>query len=155
MKIRLLAVGTRAPGWVKEGYDEYAKRMPVAMKLTLEEVAVPSRHGGDVSRRKAAEGEKLLRRLNANDYVVALDERGKAFSTEQLARRLNVWRQQGDSVALLVGGADGLDDSCINRSNETWSLSPLTFPHALVRVIVAEQLYRAHSLLSGHPYHRA
>jgi 23S rRNA (pseudouridine1915-N3)-methyltransferase len=151
----MLAVGTKTPGWVKEGYDDYAKRMPAAMKLILEEIAVPSRHGGDVSRRKAVEGEKLLSRLTSNDYVVALDERGREFSTEQLSRRLEVWRQQGDSVALLVGGADGLHDSCIKRSKETWSLSKLTFPHAMVRVIVAEQLYRAHSLLSGHPYHRA
>lgn len=159
MKIRLIVVGTKAPGWVKEGYDDYAKRMPTGMKLTLEEVPVPgrhpTRHGGDVDRRKEAEAEKLLGRLGRHDHVVALDERGQQLSTSQLAQRVDHWRQQGNNVALLIGGADGLAQRCIARSNETWSLSRLTFPHAMVRVIVAEQLYRAHTLLSGHPYHRA
>jgi len=146
-------------GFTAAGYAEQARQAAQRSFLPGSEgggfgqndVAVPTFQ----SWRKEAEAEKLLGRLGPHDHVVALDERGQQLSTSQLAQRVDHWRQQGNNVALLIGGADGLAQRCIARSNETWSLSRLTFPHAMVRVIVAEQLYRAHTLLSGHPYHRA
>jgi len=154
MKIRLLCVGTRVPDWVEEGYSTFAKRLPRDNALILEEVPA-ARRAGDVQRRVAEEGERLLRRVGRDDCVIALDERGNAWSTVVLAQRLAAWRKDGRDVALLVGGADGLSDTCKARSSAAWSLSAATLPHALVRVLVAEQIYRAWTVLTSHPYHRA
>jgi len=154
MKIRLLCVGTRVPDWVDEGYATFAKRLPRDNALILEEVPA-ARRAGDVQRCVAEEGERLLQRLGRDDCVIALDERGSPWSTVVLAQRLAAWRKDGRDVALLVGGADGLSDMCKTRSTASWSLSAATLPHALVRVLVAEQIYRAWTVLTGHPYHRA
>jgi 23S rRNA (pseudouridine1915-N3)-methyltransferase len=154
MKIRLLCVGTRVPGWVTDGYLEFARRLPRDQALILEEVAA-TRRQGDVKRCIDEEGERLLGRVGRDDRVIALDERGAAWSSTALRERLDSWRRDGRDVALLVGGADGLSEACRSRAEATWSLSAATLPHALVRVLVAEQIYRAWTLLSGHPYHRA
>lgn len=154
MKIRLLCVGTRVPGWVTEGYLTFARRLPRDQALILEEVPA-TRRQGDVKRCIDEEGERLLGRLGRDDRVIVLDERGAAWSTAVLAQRMGSWRRDGRDVVLLVGGADGLSDACRRRAEVTWSLSAATLPHALVRVLVAEQIYRAWTLLSGHPYHRA
>jgi len=154
MKIRLLCVGTRVPEWVEQGYATFAKRLPRDNALVLEEVPA-ARRAGDVRRCVAEEGERLLGRLGRDDCVIALDERGSAWSTVVLAQRLAAWRTDGRDVALLVGGADGLSDTCKARSSASWALSAATLPHALVRVLVAEQIYRAWTVLTGHPYHRA
>ena len=155
MRIHLISVGNRMPRWVVEGYGEYAKRMPPECSLRLVEVG-PGRRGKgtDLRRAIADEGTRLLRALPHGALTIALDVRGRSWSTEQLAGRLGKWLAQGRDLALLVGGPDGLSDECLERADGHWSLSALTFPHPLVRVLLAEQFYRAWSLLKGHPYHR-
>ncbi len=156
MKIHLLAVGARMPGWVKAGYAEYAGRLPRECALNLVEIPAGKRgSNADVARAVRAEGERLLAAIPAGSCPVALDERGQEWSTAQLAERLAGWLRDGRDLSLLVGGPDGLDSPCRARAEWLWSLSRLTLPHPLVRVLVAEQLYRAWSLLHNHPYHRA
>ena len=155
MKIRLVAVGLRPPAWVAEGFADYARRLPREMPLTLVEVAPAARRNLTAERARRLEGERLLAQVNDKDRVIALDLTGRTWSTETLARKLDDWRMDGNDLAFLIGGADGLDERCLSRADERVSLSALTFPHALVRVIIAEQLYRAWTVVSGHPYHRA
>ncbi|MBL6749828.1 MAG: 23S rRNA (pseudouridine(1915)-N(3))-methyltransferase RlmH [Nevskia sp.] len=156
MRLRLLAVGTRMPAWVQAGYAEYAARLPRELRLELLEIPAPARGARpDIARLRQAEGEKMLRAIGAQAHVVALDEKGERLDTAAWAGALGQWLQGQREVCLLVGGADGLAPECLARAQARWSLSPLTFPHPLVRVLVAEQLYRAWSLLEGHPYHRA
>ena len=156
MKIHLLAVGTRMPSWVKAGYEEYAGRLPRECALNLVEIP-PGKRGAnsDLARLVRAEGERLLAAIPAGSQGVALDERGQEWSTAQLAEQLAGWLREGHDLSLLVGGPDGLDPACHARAGRLWALSRLTLPHPLVRVVVAEQLYRAWSLLHHHPYHRA
>jgi 23S rRNA (pseudouridine1915-N3)-methyltransferase len=155
MRIHLLAVGTRMPGWVAAGYQEYAQRLPRECELVLKEVA-PAKRGknADALRLREDEGQRMLALLPRAVHAVALDLSGKDWSTPELARQLTSWMANGRDVALLVGGPDGLAPACLERADQSWSLSRLTFPHPLVRVIVAEQIYRAFSLLHKHPYHR-
>ena len=144
------------PGWVETGYQEYAKRLPPECALHLVEIEPGHRgKGASVEIARREEGGRLLAALPKGVQVIALDERGRAWSTAELSRQLAAWLAEGRDLALLVGGPEGLDPTCRARADRLWSLSPLTFPHPLVRVILAEQLYRAWSLLSGHPYHRA
>ena len=156
MRIRLLAVGTRQPRWVAEGFAEYAKRLPRQCALELVEIPTERRSASLTPEVAIArEGGRLLRALPAGARAVALDERGEQLDTTGLAARLEGWMRDGDDVALLVGGPDGLAKDCLARAELRWSLSRLTLPHGLVRVLVAEQLYRAWSVTAGHPYHRA
>lgn len=156
MRIRLVAVGTRMPGWVGEGFSEYAKRLPRECSIELIEIPVSKRRKQlTAEQARAEEGRQMLAAIPADCHVVALDVKGKAWSTEQLADRLRDWMGSGRNVALLVGGPDGLHRDCLDRADQCWSLSALTYPHALVRVILAEQLYRAWSITVGHPYHRS
>lgn len=156
MRVRLIAVGTRMEGWVQAGWEEYARRLRPVMPLGLVEVPAARRGGaGDVPRALVAEGQRMLALLAPRDHVVALDEHGRQMSSIETAHWLERRRASGRDLALLVGGADGFGEAVLERADERWSLSPLTLPHALVRVLVAEQLYRAASLLAGHPYHRA
>jgi len=143
------------PGWVSAGYQEYSRRLPRECSLQLVEVPAGNRgKGRSVQQARAEEGRQLLAALPRDCTVIALDERGSQWTTTALAARLRDWLGSGRDVALLVGGPDGLDDCCRERADHTWSLSALTFPHALVRVLLAEQLYRAWTLTTGHPYHR-
>lgn len=156
MRIHLLAVGTRMPSWVVEGYLAYANRLPRECSLELTEVPLSKRHKSlspEQARRK--EGQAMLAALPKVCTVVALDVRGSSWGTEALAGRLRDWMSSGRDVALLVGGPDGLSSSCLDRADQRWSLSALTYPHSLVRIILAEQLYRAWTLTTGHPYHRS
>jgi 23S rRNA (pseudouridine1915-N3)-methyltransferase len=156
MLIRLLAAGTRLPGWVDEAYREYAARLGPEMRLELVEIPLGRRgRNADVERARAREGERMLASIGPRAYVTALDVAGRALSTAALADWLAARLRDGRDLVLLVGGPDGLDPACSARADASWSLSPLTFPHGLVRVLVAEQLYRAQSILKGHPYHRA
>ena len=156
MKIHLIAVGNRMPNWVNEGYQEYAKRLSQECILQLTEITPGKRgKGARPMLAKEDEGAKMLKAIPAGCHVVILDVLGKPWSTEQLAQRCESWQNNGRDIALLVGGPEGLAESCITRADERWSLSPLTFPHPLVRVVIAEQLYRAWSILNNHPYHRA
>ncbi|MEE9254182.1 MAG: 23S rRNA (pseudouridine(1915)-N(3))-methyltransferase RlmH [Pseudomonadales bacterium] len=150
MRIRLLGVGTRMPSWVRDGFHEYTKRLPRGNRLELVEIPLGDRRKGAL----AHEGRRMLDAVGKEDTLIALDERGERWSTRELAERLEHWRAQGRDVSLLVGGPDGLHQSCLEGAHETWSLSPLTFPHYLVRVLVAEQIYRAWSVVTRHPYHR-
>ncbi len=155
MKIHLISVGNKMPVWVKQGYDEYAKRMPRECALVLKEI-VPSKRvkNVDVARIIKGEGERMLVALPSAVRAVTLDLHGKPWSTEDLAKALLRWQDSGQNIALLVGGPEGLAETVRQRADESWSLSNLTFPHPLVRVIIAEQIYRAWSLLQNHPYHR-
>ena len=156
MQIHLLAVGEKMPRWVQDGYGEFAKRLPPECALRLVEVPAGRRgKGGDVARAIRDEGRRMLAAIPGNARVVALEVRGRPWSTEELSERLAAWLAGGRDLALLVGGPDGLAPECTARADERWSLSPLTLPHPLVRILVAEQLYRAWSILRNHPYHRA
>ena len=156
MKARLVAVGERAPGWVAQGFAEYQKRLSHWLPLELVEVEPGVRgKGRDTARAMSDEGARVLAALPKNAHVVALDGRGKMHSSEQLARRLEHWRGQGRDLAFLSGGPEGHAAEVIARADEHWSLGPLTLPHMLVRLVLAEQLYRAAALLANHPYHRA
>lgn len=155
MRIRLVAVGRRMPAWVDEGVREYTRRLRHGCTLEVVPVEAVTRHKGtDPAQARTEEGRRLLRAAG-DAHRVALDGRGRPWSTEDLAARLAQWSQAGREVALLVGGADGLDPALLAQCPEHWSLGPLTLPHPLVRIVVAEQIYRAWSLNQGHPYHRA
>lgn len=155
MKINLIAIGNKMPGWVHEGYQEYAKRLPSDFQLILHEIPANKRGKNiDLARIQQKEAEAMLAKISPHDFVIALDERGKLFSTQQLAEQFNRWLPQGHDIAILIGGPEGMPTACLQRANLKLSLSPLTFPHPMVRIILAEQLYRVHTLIQGHPYHR-
>lgn len=156
MKVRLLAMGTRMPAWVDSGVAEYGKRLCGDIRLAVEEIPLPRRQGEPVAALMEREAELLRKRLakHKGAHVVALDPGGREMTTEQLAQRLDGLRQQSQDLILLVGGPDGLAPSLAGDTHERWSLSRLTLPHPLVRVLISEQLYRCWSLLQGHPYHR-
>lgn len=155
MRIHLICVGRRMPAWVEAGYLDYARRLPPECALSLVEIE-PMRRGKTSGPDQAREDEagRILKAIPKGAGVVALDGRGQGWSTEALAGALKDWLGGGRDQALLVGGPDGLSAACLERADRCWSLSRLTFPHPLVRVILAEQIYRAWTLLKGHPYHR-
>ncbi len=156
MRIDLVCASAKQPAWVQDGFAEYARRIRDGDALTLKELPLGRRGGSQPATRAIEqEGTRLLAAGRKCDRIVALDERGQAWSTAQLAGRMETWKSSAGSVALLVGGPDGLSPDCLDAAAERWSLSPLTLPHGLVRVLVAEALYRAWSLTRGHPYHRA
>ena len=156
MKARLIAVGERAPAWVAQGFAEYQKRLSHWLPLELLEIEPGMRgKGRDTVKAMAEEGARVLAALPKQSCLVALDGRGKMHSSEQLASRLEHWRQQGRDLAFVIGGPEGHAPEVIERADESWSLSPLTLPHMLVRLVLAEQVYRAAALLANHPYHRA
>jgi 23S rRNA (pseudouridine1915-N3)-methyltransferase len=155
MRVRVIAVGTRMPAWVRTACTDYLRRMKGGFAVALTELeAAPRTTGGVVDKAIAAEGRRLLGALKPADYVVALDERGKQLATRELSAWLATRLQQGEDLAFLIGGADGLAPQVLTRSNFILSLSRLTLPHALARVLLTEQLYRAHGILLNHPYHR-
>lgn len=155
MQVRLLSIGERMPPWVAQGVAEYRKRLAGAMPVELVELRQARRGKGlDPVRAKAAEGDSLLAAVPVGAELVALDGGGQQLTSEQLAGRLADWRMQGRDLALAIGGADGHASSVLDRAALRWSLGSLTLPHMLVRLLVLEQLYRANSILAGHPYHR-
>ena len=154
MRVRIVALGQRMPAWVRTGYDEYAKRMPREYAFELLEIKpAPRDRGKTVAQMLDAEAHSI-RSACANDRVVALDERGSAWTTRDLAAKLVRWRDDDASVAFVIGSADGLDEAFKRSANERVAVSAMTLPHGLVRIVMAEQLYRAASLIAGHPYHR-
>lgn len=151
-----MAVGDRQPSWVDEAFGTYSERFPREWKFRLDVIPTIRRNKNDKSRRAMeAEGELVLGRLGQSEQVVLLDERGKQLTSTALAGRLSDWQIDGRDLCFIIGGPDGVADSCRERADFTWSLSQLTLPHGLARVLFSEQLYRAHSLHTGHPYHRA
>ncbi len=155
MRISVIAVGTRMPAWVIEGVTEYTQRLPREFNLQWREIPLAKRSRDSKPEQFCArEGEQILKAIPAGDRVIALDVRGKSLSTEQLARELEDWQMSGDNFSLLIGGPDGLSPECLQRADKRWSLGALTLPHPLVRVLLAEQLYRAWTITVNHPYHR-
>ncbi len=156
MKLRLLAVGHKMPAWVTTGYLNYAKRLRTDCQLELIEITPGKRtQNSDLTRIINKEGELMMSKMGKNNHIVSLDVSGKPWTTTQLAEQLKKWQSSGKNIDLLVGGPEGIAPSCIQKSDQLWSLGPLTLPHPMVRIILAECLYRAWSLNHNHPYHRA
>lgn len=155
MQYTLLAASSRQPDWVATGVAQYSRRLEPRSRLEVVQVPLGTRQkGANPARARGEEAERMLKRIPANGWVIALDVRGQSVSTRQLADRLAAGALEHRACWLLIGGPDGLDDTCMARADWRWSLSDLTFPHGLVQVIVAEAIYRAEALLAGHPYHR-
>ena len=155
MRIHIIAVGQRRTGWERDGYLEYARRMPPELAIELHEIAASKRTRRDPRKlHLEEEGRRVVAAIPSGARVVALDERGAAWTTRNLANRVERWMLDGRALALLIGGADGLAPACLDEAEHRWSLSPLTLPPGLARVVVAEQLYRASTILRRHPYHR-
>ncbi len=155
MHFRLLAVGDRQPSWVDDAFGIYAARFPREWKFRLDVIATARRNKNEKSlQAMAAEGEQILAKLNRKEQVVLLDERGKELTSRALAARLTDWQTDSRDLCFIIGGPDGVSDAIRQRADFTWSLSQLTLPHGMARVLLAEQLYRAWSLQAGHPYHR-
>jgi 23S rRNA (pseudouridine1915-N3)-methyltransferase len=155
MKIRLLTITHKSPAWILEGYQDYAKRLPPSCALELVEIPAEKRTANaDLKRIMEREGEKMLAAIKPGNHVIALDKGGKSWTSEELSVQLGQWLQGGRNIDLLVGGPEGISPACLQQARETWSLSALTFPHLIVRLIVAEQIYRAYSILQNSPYHR-
>ena len=156
IKARLIAIGERMPGWVAEGFAQYCKRLTHTLPLTCTELKSGLRgKGRDTTRALRDEGAAILAALPKDNHVVALDGRGKPWSSQDLAAQWTTWRLAGRDLAFLVGGPDGHADEVLMRADQCWSLGPLTLPHMLVRLVVVEQLYRATTMTIGHPCHRS
>ena len=154
-RVRIVAVGSRMPNWVREPFQDYLTRLGPALKITLTEIEPGTRTAGrPAAKAIETEGQRILSALRANEYVVALDEHGTEMTTRDLAAWLANRLRDGSDMAFVIGGPDGFAADVLQRSDFKWSLSRLTFPHALVRVVLAEQLYRAWSILKNHPYHK-
>ena len=155
MHIRLIAVGDRQPSWVDDAFTVYAGRLPREWKFRLDCVATVRRRKSDKSNSAMeAEGEQILAKIEPNEQVVLLDEKGKQMTSSALASRLAAWQADARDLCFIIGGPDGVSPACRERADTIWSLSNLTLPHGLARVLFAEQMYRAWSLQVGHPYHR-
>ncbi|WP_440994491.1 23S rRNA (pseudouridine(1915)-N(3))-methyltransferase RlmH [Cysteiniphilum litorale] len=156
MKIKLLALGEKMPAWVQEGVNEYQKRL-IGSSIQLQVVELPiakRTKTGSIDGWLAQEAKTVLSKLNEQDHLVILDVKSKLISTEELAQKMENWQQNTPNVAILIGGPDGIDDSIKGLAKEKISLSKMTFPHPIVRIIFAEQIYRAWTILQGHPYHK-
>ncbi|MFM2486322.1 23S rRNA (pseudouridine(1915)-N(3))-methyltransferase RlmH [Celerinatantimonas yamalensis] len=155
MKIQLIAVGTKMPTWVEQGFQEYARRFPKDLALELVEIPAGKRgKNADIRRILEKEGELTLAAVGRTNRIVCLEVQGNAWDTPELATQLERWKMDGRDVSLLIGGPEGLSPECVAAAEQHWSLSNLTLPHPLVRIVVAESLYRAWSLTANHPYHR-
>ena len=154
MRLRVLAVGQKMPAWVDQGVEEYSRRMPREMPVEWLDIPPAKRGSATPERYRKQEADAIKAQLKDKDYVVALDIGGKGVSSELIARRVDRWQMQGDQVSIVIGGPDGLHSQILNGAKERWSLGQITLQHPLVRVILAEQLYRAWSVQAGHPYHR-
>lgn len=155
MKLQIVSVGKNLPSWAVEGFLDYQQRFHGKFTLELQEVSLPKRgKNASIPQLKEKEAQDILEKIPANSLIIALDVKGKSFSTPQLAQHLEVWQQQANSASFIIGGPDGLDQKVLQKAHMAWSLSPLTFPHPLARLMVVEQLYRAYAILANHPYHR-
>lgn len=155
MHIRLLAIGDRQPRWVDDAFLSYTTRFPREWRFRLDTIAMAKRAKNQAPDRAIeSEGQRLLQKIPPDEQVVLLDERGKQMTSQALAKRLSGWQDDGRDLTFLIGGPDGVSSDCRLRADIAWSLSELTLPHGLARVLFAEQMYRAWSLLTGHPYHR-
>ncbi len=155
MQCIVLAVGNKMPSWCTLACEEYLTRLQHFMKCSLVEIPTAKRHkAGNVAQYKEEEAQKILQKITPSHHVIAMEVTGSAWNTATLSHKLSAWQQQGKDIAFMIGGPDGLSEKCLARANQQLSLSALTYPHALARVVLLEQLYRAHSMLVNHPYHR-
>ncbi|MEL6869269.1 MAG: 23S rRNA (pseudouridine(1915)-N(3))-methyltransferase RlmH [Pseudomonadota bacterium] len=152
MHIGVLCVAGRPSDWAADASENYIKRLPRAWQFSMERIAPAKRDSA--GQRKDDEWQRLQRHLKANDIVILLDERGKSLASRQIATRINDWQREGCNLKFIVGGPDGVASDCRQRATQQWSVSPMTLPHELARLVLVEQLYRAHSIIEGHPYHR-
>lgn len=155
MKISIISVGHKMPDWVQSACAEYLKRLPREIHAQIVEIKPDKRAAGKNSDVVQESEAKRILEIAGQDYCIALDEHGEAVSTVQLSERLQQWLENGRNLSFIIGGADGLHTSVKQRADWVWSLSPLTLPHGMVRIVLVEQLYRAQSILHNHPYHRA
>ena len=156
MQLLVAAVGQRMPRWVNEAWTEYSRRMPAGLSLSLREIPLAKRgKNADTRRLRGVESTALYAAMPPRARVIALDVEGRAWSTEKLASSLETWMGDGRDVGFMIGGPDGIDPEALQKADDRWSLGPLTLPHPLVRVVLAEQLYRAWTITQNHPYHRA
>ncbi|HLB56814.1 MAG TPA: 23S rRNA (pseudouridine(1915)-N(3))-methyltransferase RlmH [Coxiellaceae bacterium] len=155
MLINIIAIGKNMPSWINEGYDEYAKRMPQNYSTHLIEISAEKRtKNSDIKKIIAIEESKMRAAIPKGSYCIALDRTGKMADTKTLAKRLQTWHDNGQTICFMIGGPEGLSESFLKNADEIWSLSAMTFPHPLVRIVLSEQLYRAWSITVNHPYHR-
>jgi len=152
LKIKIISIGNKMPGWINEAFDGDISKLNHDLSPQLVEIK-PEKKFDSIEQKKMSEAEKILSHLD-KEFLIVLDEKGVQFTSQELAQKLNHWSEHFKHIAFVIGGADGIHEDVLQKANLTWSLSKLTFPHALVRVLVAEQLYRAHSILENHPYHR-
>ncbi len=156
MKIRLIAVGTKMPNWVESGVAEYKKRLPFDFSLSIIEIPLANRtKNSPIERAMEKEAQGILEATGKNDFIVALDVLGQNISTEIMAEKFSKIRDDGRNISLIIGGPDGLALSCLESADARWSLSAMTYPHPIVRVVLVEQIYRIWSILNNHPYHRS
>lgn len=155
MQLQLVSLCSKMPGWVSEGFSSYQKRLPGSLSLKTLDIPLQKRaKGADIDKILRKESKAMLAAVGAAHHVVALDVEGQLMNTYELAGALTSWQSKGQPVSLLIGGPEGLSKECLARADQRWSLSPLTLPHPMVRIVVAEQLYRAWTLQQGHPYHK-
>jgi 23S rRNA (pseudouridine1915-N3)-methyltransferase len=155
LKIHLIAVGKKMPEWINTGYAEFSKRMPPELQINLIEITPSVRNKSTpIEKNIKEEGESIQSAIPANSKLIVLDEKGKYFSSIDLSKKMEGWLPMGQDISIVIGGTDGIDPMIKQQADEKWSVSSFTLPHALVRVVVAEQLYRAWSIMKGHPYHR-
>lgn len=155
MRINLIAVGKRSPAWVENSFREYSKRLPRELAVNLIEISPAAQSSKNSTESKIKKEIKLIQSaIPKNNLVIALDEHGKLFSSKQLAIKIDNYMQQGQEISIIIGGADGLGDNFKKYVDEIWSLSKMTLPHALVKIIIIEQIYRAWTIINNHPYHR-
>ena len=154
MKINLVVIGKKMPDWIQAGINHYQKQLPTQLNFSLIALEAQKRKGKNIAQIKELEGELILKVVKDSHLVIAFDEHGKQNTTKDIAQNLSNWQQSGDTISLIIGGADGLSDAVKSHANLLWGLSNLTLPHSMARLLAVEQIYRAHSLLTNHPYHR-
>ncbi len=154
MKVKLIAIGKKMPDWIQAGISHYQKQLPRELNFSLIALESQKRKGKNIEQIKELESALLIKASAGVNLVIAFDEHGKQKSTKDITNAMKKWRQNGDSVALMIGGADGLNDTIKQYAHQSWGLSNLTLPHSIARLLTVEQIYRAHSLLTNHPYHR-
>ncbi len=154
MKISLIVIGKKMPDWIQTGINHYQKQLPDYLNFSLIALDAQKRKGKNIQQIKELEGEIIIKATKGASFIIAFDEHGKQNTTKNIAQQLGNWQQNGENIALIIGGADGLSDTVKNYANQLWGLSNLTLPHSMARLLAVEQLYRSHSLLTNHPYHR-
>jgi 23S rRNA (pseudouridine1915-N3)-methyltransferase len=152
LKIKIISIGNKMPAWINEAFDSYISKLNRDFTLQLIEIK-PEKKFDSIEQKKLSESEKILSHVD-KEFLIVLDEKGLQFSSQELAQKLKHWSEHFKHITFVIGGADGIHEDILHKANLTWSLSKSTFPHAFVRVLITEQLYRAHSILENHPYHR-